>query len=140
MRKFFSSLFRRSPQNASGITIEAESGSMTVAVQDYKIVAGNSPRDKIEAGLASVVNKMVAICHADLQSHGQTPTGSITYTFRLESDGMIRMILEGEKDIVGGDFAKINDQFIGASMSRQVVFPPMGQPTMVEVRLKVEKN
>ena len=64
----------------------------------------------------------------------------LAYTFRLEPDGMIRMVLEGEKALKGGDFTARNNQFIGADMSGQIVFRSLGQPTVVEVRLKLEQH
>ena len=141
MRKLLAALFGKTPPKpaAPGLNIAAAAGGMTVTVQQYTVTAGSSAEDAIETGLTRVADKLAALCQAELQKQSQVPTGLLAYTFRLEPDGMIRMVVEGEQALTGGDFTAINLQFIGAAMSRQVVFPAVGQPTVVEVQLKLEQ-
>ncbi len=140
MRKLLAALFGKRPPNPAGLNIAATAGGMTVTVQQYTVTGGSSAEDAIEAGLARVVNKLAALCQAELQKQGQVPTGGLAYTFRLEADGMIRMVVEGEKALTGGGFNAINRQFIGAAMSREILFPAVGQPTVVAVQLKLDRH
>lgn len=140
MRKLLAALFGKTPPKPTGMNIAAAAGGIAVTVQQYTVTAGSSAEDAIETGLSRVVDKLAALCQAELQKHSQVPTGLVAYTFRLEPDGMIRMVVEGEKALTGGDFTAINLQFIGAAMSRGVAFPAVGQPTVVAVQLKLEQH
>jgi hypothetical protein len=124
--------------NSGGQPVETMpqlSGDPPVSVRTIK-VTGAMPRADALAGLALALPH---IQQAAKQSaaEGKTPSGSFAATFRTEPDGMIRMVLEGESRLTGGQPTVLVEKFIGSTMGHKWRFPASGGPSFIEVEFVV---
>jgi|GEM_PF-1655909 len=103
-----------------------------IEVQGYD-VHGNSPKGKINEGLLMVLNGLKEPYEVELERNPNLKIlGNLTYTFRLESDGLVRMLMEMGADFSDESHNDLGNKFTSDLMQKRIKFPELGEQAMVE--------
>jgi hypothetical protein len=65
--------------------------------------------------------------------------GMVEFSCRTESNGTVRMLLQGECRITGCDAKTITDDFSRSAMSGMWRFPPAEGPSLVTAHIVIER-
>jgi hypothetical protein len=128
-------------ENDSEIASNKESKKIIfgrVSLINYKIEAGNPDDELIRQGLADAVKALSSIIE-DASTAGRDVHGEMTGSFRIESNGIVRMFLEGESKLQNDDNPSVVDKFVGTIFGKKWSFPEIGQPSLVSVKFKIKK-
>ena len=114
-------------------------GDKRISVDNYDLKFGNVAKEKIEEGLLIVLDGLKESYESELEKNPKLRiVGDLTYTFRLEPTGLVRMLLETGVNFKDESQNILRDNFTSYLMKKQVKFPELGEMAMVETKFKYE--
>jgi hypothetical protein len=123
----------------SGKPMPELAGDPPVSVRSFKVLAGRPRAMPSADALAGLKEALPYLQQAARQSEaeGKAPSGSFVATFVIEPDGMIRIMMEGEVRLTGGDPEGVVKGLVGSTMSNKWRFPASGGQNIVEAEFVV---
>lgn len=126
-------------QGKSAEPLPALTGDPPVSVRSVKVLAGRPQAMSRVDALAGLKEALPFVQQAAKQSEaeGTTPSGSFVATFVTEPDGMIRIMMEREVRLTGGNPEGVVKGFSASTMSNKWRFPTSGGQTIIEAEFVV---
>jgi hypothetical protein len=114
-------------------------GDPPVSVRSIKVLAGTPQAMPPADALAGLKEALPYLQQAAKQSEveGKTLSGSFVVAFVTEPDGMIRIMMEGEVRLTGGDPKGVVKGLVGSTMSDKWRFPTSGGQSIIEAEFVV---
>jgi hypothetical protein len=109
----------------------------TVKIKSYSLEKGEADDSVVQKGVSSILDKMTDLYITQIKMNSTTPlTGTCLYTFRIEPNGMFRMIQEGRRTVVEEDFAPLKESFLVSAMAHEFKFPVTGSQLVVKLEFE----
>lgn len=108
-----------------------------VSVKSYFLEKGEAEDHFIKQGVTDILNKMTDLYITQIKLNSTSPLkGTCIYIFRIEPNGMFRMIQEGPRSVVEEDFAPLKEAFLVGAMAHDFKFPATGSPLVVKIEFE----
>ena len=125
--------------NKSIKNLEIQIADKLIIVDKYDLNFGSVPKEKIEEGLLLVLDGLKESYESELKNNPELKiVGDLTYTFRLEPSGLVRMLLETGVNFKDESQNILRDNFTSYLMKKQIKFPELGEMAMVEAKFRYE--
>lgn len=119
-------------RNSNSQKLVVTIGDKTIEVRKYD-VHGNVPKGKINEGLLMVLDGLKESYEVELEGNPNLKIlGNLAYTFRLESDGLVRMLMEMGANFSDESHNDLGSKFTSDLMQKGIKFPKLGEQAMVE--------
>ena len=103
-------------------------------IKSFNLTKGEADPSIIKGGVAGILDKMSDLYTTNIKlNNSQRLKGSVDYIFRIEPNGMFRMIQEGRRDVNEEHFAPLKEAFLLSAMSHEFKFPETGSQLVVAV-------
>lgn len=120
-------------------TLIVKFDSRIIEVEHYDIKFGSISKAKVEKGLSMALDGLKESYQSEIEKNPDLRVqGDLTYTFRLEPNGLVRMLLETEINFKEEAQTSLRDVFTSHLMKKQIKFPESEEMAMIEATFKFE--
>jgi hypothetical protein len=109
-----------------------------VVVEKFEVESGQVDETAIQEGLEAATNTLSELVAKARKSNPELH-GSFEGTLHVESDGKVRVFMEGESSLEGGD-RQVVDEFVGSIFGKRWAFPVLGEDCLLYVRFRINKS
>lgn len=122
----------------SNLTLERSlDDGRSVQIKSYSLEKGEASNALVKKGVSDILDKMADLYITQIKlNHTAALAGTCNYTFRIEPNGMFRMIQEGHRTVIEENFAPLKEAFLVSAMAHDFTFPATGGQLVVKVEFE----
>ena len=117
-------------QGCEGAQEPSTEPTAPVTVTEARVEFGQISQAAVDTGLSHAVSRLT-VMYEEALTGSPALRGSIIWRFRVEPDGVVRMLLEGSAEFTGGDGVSIVEQFAAVTMGHKWQFPASPSASLI---------